>query len=92
MLLTESQSCLFEQTEIAQYTPEERQDYEESLKNFRDWYSALKTAEKKGRAEGREEGIQEGIIKTAQNMKKEGLSVSLIARMTGLTEQEIAEL
>ena len=88
MLLTESQSCLLEQAEIAQYTPEERQDYEESLKNFRDWYSALKTAEKKGRAEG----IQEGIIKTAQNMKKEGLSVSLIARMTGLTEQEIAEL
>ena len=88
MLLTESQSCLFEQAEIAQYTPEERQDYEESLKNFRDWYSALKTAEKKGRAEG----IQEGIIKTAQNMKKEGLSVSLIARMTGLTEKEIAEL
>ena len=88
MLLTESQSCLFEQTEIAQYTPEERQGYEESLKNFRDCYSALKTAEKKGRAEG----IQEGIIKTAQNMKKEGLSVSLIARMTGLTEQEIAEL
>ena len=88
MLLTESQSCLFEQAEIAQYTPEERQDYEESLKNFRDWYSALKTAEKKGRAEG----IQEGIIKTAQNMKKEGLSVSLIARMTGLTEKEIADL
>ena len=88
MLLTESQSCLFEQAEIAQYTPEERQDYEESLKNFRDWYSALKTAEKKGRAEG----IQEGIIKTAQNMKKEGLSVSLIARMTGLTELDIAEL
>ena len=47
---------LFEQAEIAQYTPQERQDYEESLKNFRDWYSALKTAEKKGRAEGRAEG------------------------------------
>ena len=83
---------LFEQAEIAQYTPEERLDYEESLKNFRDWYSALKTAEKKGHAEGREEGLREGIIKTAQNMKKEGMSDSLIAKMTGLTEQEIAEL
>ena len=87
---------LFEQAEIAQYTPEERQDYEESLKNFRDWYSALKTAEKKGHAEGREEGraegLREGIVKTAQNMKKEGMSDSLIAKMTGLTEQEIAEL
>ena len=87
---------LFEQAEIAQYTPEERQDCEESLKNFRDWYSALKTAEKKGHAEGREEGraegLREGIVKTAQNMKKEGMSDSLIAKMTGLTEQEIAEL
>ena len=83
---------LFEQAEIAQYTPEERLDYEESLKNFRDWYSALKTAEKKGHAEGREEGLREGIIKTAQNMKKEGMSDSLIAKMTVLTEQEIAEL
>ena len=83
---------LFEQAEIAQYTPEERLDYEESLKNFRDWYSALKTAEKKGHAEGREEGLREGIVKTAQNMQKEGMSDSLIAKMTGLTEQEIAEL
>ena len=87
---TESQS--FEQAKIAQYTPEERQDYEESLKNFRDWYSALKTAEKKGRTEGRAEGIQEGIIKTAQNMKKEGMSVSMIAKMTGLSEEEINNL
>ena len=92
MSLTESQSRLFEQAEIAQYTPEERQDYEESLKNFRDWYSALKTAEKKGRAEGREEGREERGIQIAQNMKKEDLSVSMIAKMTGLSEEEINKL
>lgn len=44
---------LFELAEIAKYTPQERQDYEESLKNFRDWYSVIKTAERKGHIEER---------------------------------------
>jgi predicted transposase/invertase (TIGR01784 family) len=52
--------------------------------------------EAKGRAEGekkgRAEGIKEGITKTAHNMKKEGLAVSLIAKMTGLSEEEINKL
>ena len=46
----------------------------------------------KGEAKGREEGIKEGITKTALNMRKEGLAVSLIAKLTGLSEKEINEL
>ncbi len=46
----------------------------------------------KGEAKGREEGIKEGITKTALNMKKEGLAVSLITKLTGLSEKEINEL
>ena len=46
----------------------------------------------KGEAKGREEGIKEGITKTALNMRKEGLAVSLIAKLTGLSENEINEL
>ena len=48
--------------------------------------------EAKGRAEGLAEGMKEGIIKTAKNMKAEGLPTSLIAKMTGLPEEEINEL
>ena len=48
--------------------------------------------EAKGRAEGLAEGMKEGIIKTAKNMKAEGLPTSLIAKMTGLSEEEINEL
>ena len=56
--------------------------------------------EAKGRAEGRAEGLaeglaegmKEGIIKTAKNMKAEGLPTSLIAKMTGLSEEEIDNL
>lgn len=91
---------LFEQAEIAQYSPEERQDYEESLKNFRDWYSALKTAEKKGhkegleegRAEGLEEGEKKGIFKTAKNLLALGLPLETIIQATGLSEDEIKRL
>ena len=51
---------------------------------------------KEGLAEGRKEGLVEGrkesTIQIAQNMKKEGLSVSLIAKMTGLSEEEVSRL
>ena len=73
---------LFEQAEIAKYTPVERQDYEESLKNFRDWYSCLITAERKGRAEER--------LSIARNLKASGaLTISQIAMATNLTEDEV---
>ena len=89
---------LFEQAEIAKYTPVERQDYEESLKNFRDWYSCLITAVRKGRAEGRAEGREEGRaegrkeerLSIARNLKAGGaLTISQIAMATNLTEDEV---
>lgn len=42
-----------------------------------------------GEKKGREEGMKEGLIKIANNMKAEGLSISLIAKMTGLSEEEL---
>ncbi len=81
---------LFEQAEIAKYTPVERQDYEESLKNFRDWYSCLITAVRKGRAEGRAEGREEERLSIARNLKASGaLTISQIAMATNLTEDEV---
>lgn len=84
---------LFEQAEIAAFNRDELYDYRESQKDFWDLNSAIETAEKKGRAEGRAEGLAEGekkgIIKTAKNMKAEGLPASLITKMTGLPEEEI---
>ena len=79
---------LFEQAEIARFTPQERLEYEESVKDYRDYYSTVKTAHKKGLAEGRAEGIRE----TARKMKQKGLPSDLIAEMTGLTTDEIGEI
>ncbi|MBQ0073363.1 MAG: PD-(D/E)XK nuclease family transposase [Prevotella sp.] len=83
---------LFELAEIAKYTPSERQDYEESLKNARDWYSTLWTAEQKGLTQGRAEGRAEGITETARNLKKQGVATSVIAQATGLSIEEIENL
>ena len=41
---------------------------------------------------GKEIGIEEGIIKTAENMKKEGMDSSIIAKVTGLSIDEIEKL
>ena len=46
----------------------------------------------KGRAEGREEGLAEGVLSVARNMKLSGMSTDQIAKMTGLSLQEIAGL
>jgi len=39
---------------------QERMNYEESLKDYRDMYSVMKTQLEKGLAQGREEGREEG--------------------------------
>ena len=47
---------LFEQAEIARFTPDESRIYEESLKQYRDLRNVVNSAERRGREEGREEG------------------------------------
>ena len=46
----------------------------------------------KGRAEGREEGKTEACLANARKMKQKGYLLADIAEITGLTEEEIAEL
>ena len=87
---------LFEQAEIARFTPKERQDYEESIKVYRDLTNVVRTAERKGReagrAEGREEGRATGLKEVARRMKDKGHSPEAIAELTGLTPADIQSL
>ena len=75
---------LFEQAEIAKYGPEERQDYEDSLKVCRDMKNVLDTAELKG-------AIKEKR-KNAKAMKALGLPLEAIAKVTGMSIEDIAKL
>lgn len=79
---------LFEAAEIAKFTRTERSEYWDSLKNFRDLYSVISTAEKKGREEGREEER----IKNAVRMKQKGYPLEDIVEITSLSIEEIREL
>lgn len=68
-------------------------EYEDSLKNYRDWYSVLSTAIQKGIKKGIEEkGEKKKQLEIARNMISLGISPDIIAKATQLTLKEIAEL
>ena len=84
---------LFEQAEIARFTPDETRIYEESLKHYRDMRNVVNSAERRGREEGRREGLEEGRkdakYEAAGKMKAKGFASADIAEITGLTTAEI---
>ncbi|MFV0506366.1 MAG: PD-(D/E)XK nuclease family transposase, partial [Bacteroidales bacterium] len=99
---------VFEQAEISKFTPEERGDYESSLKYYRDIKNVIDTAKGEGFSEGMEKGIIEGMekgiiegmekgkleknIEIARSMKSKGLDNYIITDITGLTKVEIDKL
>lgn len=87
---------LFLTAEIAKFSKAEHQNYEDSLKYYRDLKNSLDTAKAEGIAEGEQIGLQKGekigMRKVALNAKHKGMSVKDIAELTGLSEEEIAEM
>lgn len=84
---------LFRQAEIAKYTPEERMDYEESLKIYRDLKNVVDTAELKGVRKGLEKGLARGMAKGMAKGREEGLAKGreeglVKGREQGLTEAQ----
>jgi predicted transposase/invertase (TIGR01784 family) len=99
---------LFEVAEIARFTPEQMQSYEDSLKYYRDIKNSLDTAreegflegEQKGIQKGREEGLKEGLqegelkskIEIARKMLLQNMDIAFIAYVTGLSTEQIEQL
>ena len=75
---------LFDAAEIAKFSPEEKEQYEESLKTYRDFKNVIDTAFDEGEAKGK--------IDIAINMLKKGLSIDLIHEMTGFSREQIEKL
>ena len=75
---------LFEAAEIAKFTPDEKDKYEESLKYYRDLKNVVDSSF--------DEGKQERNYEIARQMKLEGETIEKIIRYTGLTEEEIEKL
>ena len=104
-LKRELESKLEEVSKLAfSSTVGEREKYDESLKTYRDRLAELAFAQQegmakgiaKGRAEGLAEGMEKGYekaqLKNARGMKTAGISPELIAQITGLTPEAIADL
>ncbi len=82
---------LFEQAEIAKFSPTEQRGYRESQKDFWDLFSVKETAEMKGHARGLEEGLAkgkaEGLEEGLAKGKAEGLEEGLAkGKAEGLEE------
>ncbi len=75
---------LFETAEISKFTQKEYQDYEDSLKYYRDLKNSLDTAKEEGRIEEK--------IEIAKNLLKQEIDTVVIINATGLTEEEINKL
>ncbi len=71
---------LFEVAEIAKFSPEEAEAYEESLKSYRDLKNSLDTAK------------EEKAIEIARNLLESGISVEIIQSSTGLSIEVVEGL
>ncbi|MCB9018313.1 MAG: Rpn family recombination-promoting nuclease/putative transposase [Prevotellaceae bacterium] len=96
---------LFCVAEISNFSRNERFDYEESLKVYRDMNNVLNSAKENSRKEGIEigmeiglaKGIEKGLLegekqerlKNAQKLKSLGVEVEIIMQATGLAREEI---
>jgi len=99
---------IFEIAEIGNLTPQEMNEYQQSLKIYRDNESARRVADrearelglKKGISEGLEQGLEQGLTEgrkeerreIASKLKAENVSFGVISKTTGLTLEEIASL
>lgn len=79
---------LFEAAEIAKFSHEEKEQYEESLKSYRDLKNVIDTAFDEGEAKGKEERATEIV----SNMLKKGLPIGLIGEITELPSDVIMRL
>ena len=95
---------LFEEAEIAKFTPQEMREYEFSKMAYRDIKNSVDTAKREGIAEGMEKGMKEGLEKgraegmnqrsldIARNMLADGVDINQIMKYSGLTQEQIEKL
>ena len=87
---------LFEEAEIAKFTPQEMREYETSKMAYRDIKNSVDTAKREGIAEDMEKGMELGMnqkaLDIARNMLADGVDIILIMKYSGLTQEQIEKL
>jgi len=83
---------LFEQAEIANYSEQEYNEYEHSLKIYRDLNNVIETAETKGEKRGEARGEARKAKEIARSMLLKKLDIELIMEITQLSKEDIEQL
>ena len=86
---------LFEIAEISNFSPDEQDSYQSSLKYYRDLNNVIDTSRQEGLEEGIEQGIEQGRqaekIAIARSLLGQ-LPIETISQTTGLTVAEVEQL
>ena len=78
---------LFEEAEIARFTPQEQREYEASKMAYRDIKNSIDTAKREGKEEGLAEGMEKGLAEGMEKGLAEGMEKGLAEGMEkGLAE------
>ena len=95
---------LFEEAEIARFTPQEQREYEASKMAYRDIKNSIDTAKREGKEEGlaevMEKGLAEGMkkgmekrsLEIARKMLAKGMDAEMVMEITGLSESQLQQL
>ena len=78
-----------QELDVMKLTHEERLDYEHYLTDTRDSYAEIVGNYNKGLYEGELKGINTRNKEIVKNMLQEGIPIPMIAKITGLNEEEI---
>ena len=96
---------ILEVADVASLNEEERWEYDQALKHYRDYNNTLHTSYRQGKEEGyaegeaiglekgRSEGLAEGeaigLTKVLRNMQAMGMNMATMAQITKLSEEEV---
>ena len=83
---------LSEIAEVAALSKEERREYDESLRHYRDTIAVMHGQYMEGMEKGMEKGRAEGVLNVARNLKGMNLPIADIMKATHLSAEEIERL
>lgn len=97
-------SLLFEEAEIAKFSPKEVREHEASKMAYRDIKNSIDTAKQEGKEEGiaigkeegiaigKEEGKNERNLEIAKDMLAMNIDEATVIKLTGLTLEQLQQL
>ena len=81
---------LFEEAEIARFTPQEQREYEASKMAYHDIKNSIDTAKREGKEEGLAEGMEKGLAEGMEKGLAEGMEKGMNQRSLEIARKMLA--